>query len=42
MWDDHDDDWFDGFLTAMAWCFSGPWWLYLLIIIIIALILYIY
>lgn len=42
MWDEHDDDWFDGFLAAMIWFFSGPIWLCILIILIVALILYIY
>lgn len=37
MRDDHDGDCLDGFLTAMMWFFSGPWWLYLLIILIVVL-----
>jgi hypothetical protein len=38
-WDDSDSDFFDGFSTGM-WFFNGPWWLYLLIILIVVAILY--
>lgn len=37
MWDDDDSDYFEGFIDAMIWFFSGPLWVFVLIIVIVAL-----
>lgn len=36
-WDDHDSDWFDGFLTGFD---GGGFWATIIIIVIVLLVLY--
>lgn len=40
MWDDDDSSWFDGFSEAMFWFFTGPLWLYILILLAVAGVLW--